>query len=104
MRLFKLVVTLVILGLIALFIWQNTATWLSATNFKLDLYFDFAKTAFSLQLYVVMFLSALAGFCLGVLALLKPYFKARRLLAQERQEKKQTQEAITVKETSAQAS
>lgn len=102
MRLFKLIFTLVILGLIALFIWQNMETWLGATNFKFNLYFK--EMAFSLQLYIVMLISALIGILIGVLVMLKSYFKVRRLLAQERQEKKQAQEPVEVKEATVEAS
>ena len=102
MRLFKLIFTLVILGLIGLFIWQNMETWLGPTNFRLNLYFK--EMPFPLPLYVVMLISALIGVIIGVLVMLKPYFKVRRLLAQERQEKKQAQEPVEVKEATVEAS
>ncbi len=40
MRLFKLIVTLVILCLIAIFIYQNMQTWTQPVGFKLNLYFN----------------------------------------------------------------
>jgi uncharacterized integral membrane protein len=101
MKLFKVIFTLVILGLIALFVWQNMETWLATVNFRLNLYFK--EIGFSLQLYIVMFISALIGVFIGCLAMFKPYFKARRLLAQERQAKKQEQEPVAVKETTVEA-
>ena len=39
MRLFKLIVTLVILSLVALFIYQNMPTWTQTVGFKLNLGF-----------------------------------------------------------------
>ena len=39
MRLFKLLVTLFILCLIAIFIYQNMQTWTQPVSFKLNLYF-----------------------------------------------------------------
>lgn len=101
MRLLKPVVGLIILALIVLFVWQNMETWGSAANFKLDLYLS--KAAFSLQIYALMFLSALAGFLVGILVLLKPYFAARRTLAQERKAKK-ANEAPAIEEGQAKAS
>lgn len=102
MRLFKLITTVVILGLIVLFIYQNTATWFGSTNYKLNLYLT--ETAFSLQLYVVILLSAFGGFMVGLLALAKPYFRTRRTLASERKEKKEATAVHSVKETPAEAS
>lgn len=86
MRLLKPVIGLVILVLIALFVWQNAQTWAGAVNFKLDLYFS--QAAWSLQVYVLIFLSALIGFIVGILALLKPYLTLRRQASRERKEKK----------------
>ncbi len=101
MRAFKLIFTLVVLVLISLFVWQNMETWLGPINFKLNLYFK--ELGFSLQLYIVMLLSALVGVLIGALAVLRSYFKVRRALALERQEKKQVQEPIPVKETTVEA-
>ncbi len=102
MRLVKLVVVLVILGLIGLFIGQNMSTWTSPVPFNLDLYF-LGKTGTSLQLYLIIFASAAIGFLLGIIALAKPYMKTRRTLARERQEKK-AEDTVPVKESEAQTS
>ena len=51
MRLFKLIVTLVILCLIAIFIYQNMQTWTQSVSFKLNLYFYQANPA-SYELYL----------------------------------------------------
>ncbi|MCE5334485.1 MAG: LapA family protein [Desulfobacteraceae bacterium] len=91
MRLLKPVVGLVVLVLIALFVWQNAETWGSVANFKLDLYFS--QAAWSFQLYVLMFLSALIGFLVGILVILKPHLSLRRQVARERKEKKAEEQA-----------
>ncbi len=101
MRMVKLVISLAIVGVIALFIWQNMNTWTGNTDYKLDLYLF--KTGFRLELYSVIILSALAGFFVGSAAFLRPYLKTRRLLARERQDKKQVN-AIPVKENQVETS
>lgn len=102
MRLVKLVVVLVILGLIALFIGQNMSTWTSPLRFSIDLSI-LGKTETTLELYIVIFASAAIGFLVGILALMKPYFKTRRTLVRERQEKK-AGETLPVNESEAKAS
>ena len=97
MRLFKLLVTLLILGLIGIFIYQNMQSWTQPVSFKLNLYFYQTVSPPSLELYAVILLSALGGFIIGIALLLKPYFKTRRLLKRERQEKKQAQEEYTMR-------
>jgi uncharacterized integral membrane protein len=88
MRLVKLIVTLLIVGLIALFIGQNLEAWTHKVAFNLDLWI-LGKLHVELELYLIILISALIGFILGVLLILKPYFKARRTLARERQAKKE---------------
>ncbi|MGO9020946.1 MAG: lipopolysaccharide assembly protein LapA domain-containing protein [Syntrophobacteraceae bacterium] len=97
MRLFKLLVTLLILGLIGIFIYQNMLSWTQPVSFKLNLYFYQTVSPPSLELYAVILLSALGGFIIGIALLLKPHFKTRRLLKRERQEKKQAQEEYTLR-------
>ncbi len=95
MKLFKLLVTLLILCLIAIFIYQNMQTWTQPVSFKLNLYAY--QTNPSYELYTAMLLAALVGFIVGIALLFKPYFKIRRLLKRERQEKKQAQEELTLR-------
>ncbi len=95
MRSFKLLVTLLILCLIAIFIYQNMQAWTQPVSFKLNLYAY--QTNPSFELYAAILLSALCGFIVGIALLLKPYFKTRRLLKRERQEKKQAQEEFTMR-------
>jgi uncharacterized integral membrane protein len=103
MRLFKLIVTLAILGLIGLFIYQNMPTWTQPVSFKLNLYFNEHHDSASIQLYPVILLSALIGLIIGFSLLLKPHFKTRRNLKIERQEKKQLQEQLTMSRTGAES-
>ena len=95
MRSFKLLVTLVILCLIGIFIYQNMQTWTQPVSFKLNLYVYQANPSF--ELYPVILLSALVGFIVGIALMLKPYFKTRRLLKRERQEKKHAEEEFTLR-------
>ena len=101
MRSFKLLVTLLILCLIAIFIYQNMQTWTQPVSFKLNLYVY--QTNFGFELYSVILLSALCGFIVGIALMLKPYFKTRRLLKRERQEKKQAQEEFTLRQARAES-
>ncbi|MGA2400110.1 MAG: LapA family protein [Syntrophobacteraceae bacterium] len=101
MRLFKLIVTLVILCLIAVFIYQNMQTWTQPVGFKINLYVFQADP--QLELYPVILLAALGGFIAGLALMLKPYFKVRRLLKRERQEKKQAEEEFTLRQARAES-
>jgi hypothetical protein len=86
MRLFKLFTSSLVVGLIALFIHQNKTTFLSVHEFTLDLFIR-EQLKWSHHLYTLLILSTLIGLALGLGIMLKPYKNARRLLAQERQEK-----------------
>jgi len=100
MKVFKLIVTLIILCLIGLFIYQNMETWTRLISFKLNLYFfktDPAKP-FELELYTIILFSALIGLIVGLAAMLKPYFKTRALLKRERQEKKHAVEEFAMRQ------
>jgi flagellar biosynthesis/type III secretory pathway M-ring protein FliF/YscJ len=70
-------------------------TWTQPVSFKLNIYVYQTNPGF--ELYAVILLSALCGFIVGIALLLKPYFKTRRLLKRERQEKKQAQEEFTLR-------
>ena len=98
MKVFKVIVTLIILCLIGLFIYQNMETWRKLINFRLDLYL--LKTDSNLQLYMIILLSSVVGFIVGLGAMMKPYFKTRRLLKDKRLEKKPAEpESTGAKET-----
>ncbi len=96
MRVFKLIVTLIILCLIALFIYQNIETWKQLIQFKVNLYF--ISTEPGLELYMIIVFSALVGFIAGLAAMMKPYLKFRRLLKRERSEKRQVEEQLGMKQ------
>ena len=104
MRLFKVIVTLVILGLAALFIYQNIPTWTHPVAFKLNLgFFQTDPAGTQLELYLVILLAGLCGLIVGLALMLKPYFKVRRLLKRERLEKKQVEEANTLRQARSQS-
>jgi hypothetical protein len=86
MRIFKLVTTLLVLGLITLFFYQNTPAFQSLIQFQYDLKIK-EQMMWSHHLYTLLLVSGAAGFVLGILVMMKPYFNVRRLLAKERQEK-----------------
>ncbi len=86
MKWFKLITGGLVVVLVALFMYQNLAAFKTPVGFKFDLYIR-EPLAWSLQAYTLMLAAAVIGFCLGILAMLKPYFNVRRLLSQERQGK-----------------
>ncbi|MEN6440282.1 MAG: LapA family protein [Syntrophobacter sp.] len=103
MRLAKLIVTLIIIALIGWFIYDNMAAWTSPVAFKFALPL-LGASAWSLQVYLLMLLSAIVGFAVGALMVLKPYLGARRKLALERKEKKEAATAEVTETQPAQAS
>lgn len=103
MRLAKLIITLAIIGLIGWFVYDNMAAWTSAVAFKFELPL-LGKSEWSLEVYLIMFLSAAAGFIVGAALVLKPYLGTRRKLALERKEKKESASAEAVEPQPAQAS
>ncbi len=102
MRLFKLIFALIIIGLIALFVWQNTATWKMAIPFQFEVPL-LGHSAPNVELYLVMLFSAFIGFLFGAAIIIKPYLKARRNLARERREKKESA-SLPMRESQAEAS
>jgi len=94
MKLFKLLVTLIILCFIGLFIYENLQTWTQPVSFKLDLMI-FQSNA-GLELYLLILISVLIGFIVGLALLLGPYIKTRRLLKREQQDKKTLQKQLAM--------
>jgi uncharacterized integral membrane protein len=86
MRFVKLIVTVVILGLIAAFIYQNLSTFSAEQTFELSLYFG-QPMKWSHSIYSLLGISAVIGFLVGIMVMLKPFLSARKKLAGERQEK-----------------
>lgn len=98
MRIFKLILTLLILGLAALFAWENLSTFQQVIPFQLNLYFREVQK-WEHHIYTVLGIAFGLGFFLGALLVLRPYFRLRRRLVQERVEKEQlraTREAARV--------
>jgi hypothetical protein len=91
MRWIKLIVVLVILGLIALFAWQNIPTFNAVHSFQLNLYFG-QPVVWTHSVSALMAISAAIGLVIGILLMLKPFVNTRRKLAQERQERQAPQE------------
>jgi hypothetical protein len=91
MKLFKWLSGLIILAIIGLFIYQNLATFKSDLTFSMDL---IERLEWKHHLYTIIVISAGLGLVLGILLMLKPYLKIRRILAGERQEKQQSVENV----------
>lgn len=84
MRIFKFITGGLVLLIIALFIYQNLATFQTQLPFSLDLFIK-EKVTGQFSLYSLLIVAGLTGVAVGIFLMLKPYFNARRLLAQERQ-------------------
>ena len=92
MKLVKLIITLVVLGLIALFVGQNMKAWTGLVPFNIDLWI-LGKAEWNLEIYLIILISAGIGLLMGIILMLKPYFRTRKLLARERHERKQAAQA-----------
>ncbi|GLI35053.1 lipopolysaccharide assembly protein LapA domain-containing protein [Desulforhabdus amnigena] len=88
MKLFKLVLTLLVLGFVGLFGWQNLSAFKQTVSFTLNIYLR-EPQSWEYPIYVILLVAAMLGLFAGLLLMLKPYFKVRRQLIQERQEKDQ---------------
>lgn len=86
MRLFKLITSGLLAGIVLLFIRQNLSGFRTRIPFSLDLFIR-EPVGWEHSVYGLMLISGFAGFVLGALALLRPYVHARRLLAERRTEK-----------------
>jgi uncharacterized membrane protein YciS (DUF1049 family) len=90
MKWFKWITIVLLLAIVGISIYQNLATFDAPSQFGLDLHFQ--EFSWSPHLYTIIGIAALLGFILGILLMLKPHVKTRRLLAAERQEKQQLRE------------
>ncbi|MHC1744328.1 MAG: hypothetical protein AB9873_15025 [Syntrophobacteraceae bacterium] len=86
MRLFKLLTTSLMLGLIGLFFYENATVFQTSVPFNLDLYIR-EQVNWTHPLYVVLLLAVFVGFLAGIGVMLRPYLRMRRMLGHERQEK-----------------
>ena len=93
MRLFKLIITLLILSLLGLFAYQNMQAWQQSVNLHCNLYF--VNPAHDVKVYLLLLVALLAGFFMGLTVLLKFHFNTRRKLKRERIEKELAQAAFT---------
>jgi len=85
MRFIKPIITLIILALIALFIWQNLPTFNAQQVFQLSLPLSQPmKWGFSIAFLLTT--SLVIGLVVGILIMLKPYMGLRKKLAQEKRE------------------
>lgn len=103
MRLFKLLVTLIILCLIVIFVYENMQTWTQLVSFKFYYYFNEHHDTASFKLYALILISAFVGFIIGLALMSKLYLRTRRMLKRERQEKKQAQEQFTSTQAAAES-
>ncbi len=84
MKLFKLIVTLILLAFIGVFIGGNLSTFNTSVPFQLNLYvIDVIQ--WQHRVYTLMAAALGLGLLLGVLAMIKPYLKLRNTLKQERE-------------------
>jgi len=93
MRAFKLLTTGLVLAVIGLFFWQNAAVFKTIVPFALDLYIH-ENVTWSHQLYTLLLIAGGLGLIMGIILMLKPYFKVRRLLAEARQEREQAKASM----------
>jgi uncharacterized integral membrane protein len=85
MRFIKPIIALIILALVALFFLQNTDAFAKMQEFKLNLFFGTPLT-WEHSIFSLLAMSAVVGFVVGILVMLKPYLGARKRLAENRQE------------------
>lgn len=88
MKLFKLFTSCLLLAIVALFFWQNLPTFQAPVPFQLNLYLR-QPWSWTLSQCTLLIFSLALGFVVGFGLMLKPYFRIRRLLAQERKGKEQ---------------
>lgn len=86
MRLFKLGTTSLVLGILGLFLWQNSGSFGALLPFQLDLHIR-EPIHWEHQVSSLILFSGFFGFLLGLLVMGRPYRRLRRVLAQERQER-----------------
>lgn len=85
MKLFKLLTSGLVVGIILLFIKQNISALTTKITFGLDLFIR-EPVSWSHQVYSLLLMAGFVGFVLGFLALLRPYLNIRRTMVQERHE------------------
>lgn len=86
MKLFRLFTTLLLLGVIVLFVRQNMATFQRDLDFSLYLFIR-EDVRWSLKVSTVIFLSGLVGLVVGLALMFRPFYQTRKALQAERSEK-----------------
>jgi hypothetical protein len=84
MKLFKLITTALVAGIILLFIKQNIAAFTTRIPFVLDLFIR-EPVNWGHSVYGLIIMSGFVGFIVGFLVLLRPYMNMRRQLAEKRE-------------------
>lgn len=97
MRLFKLITSALVAGIVLLFIRQNLSGFRTRIPFSLDLFIR-EPVGWEHSVYGLMLISGFIGFVLGAMTLLRPYVHARRLLAERRTEKTEPQACPSAQE------
>ncbi len=92
MRWFKLGIAVIIIALVALFIYQNMPTFDQDVTFSYNLHIS-DKVEWTHSVLSIIFMSAGFGFLIGLLVMLKPWLNTRRTLSQERKAAKQASAA-----------
>lgn len=98
MKLFKLLFTLLILGFIGLFIWENLPAFQTVIPFQLNLHYvqETARWEWTHPVHTLMGIAGGLGFILGMLIMIRPFLKTRRGLVQEREAKRALQASVEV--------
>ncbi len=93
MRLFKLIIFLLVFGILALFVYQNMATFNASHTFVLDLKVR-APIELPLKVYEILLISLGIGFFIGLLTLMKPWLGTRKTLSKVKKEKDTLREKL----------
>lgn len=86
MKLFRLLTTLLLVGVIVLFVRQNMATFQRDLDFSLYLFIR-EDVRWTLKVSTIIFLSGFLGFLVGLALMFRPLYQTRRALHEERSEK-----------------
>jgi hypothetical protein len=88
MKIFKLITSALVAGIIFVFIKQNIPAFTTRVSFTLDLFIR-EPVNWEHSVYGLIIISVFVGFVAGSLILLRPYMQTRRMLAEKREEKKE---------------
>lgn len=100
MKVFSWITGGLLLAIVGLFVYQNLPTFDGLLPFRLDFHIHEAFTWFH-RVYTVIGMTASLGFLLGLLVMLKPYLKMRRMLKDRRNPEEPAQVQQQPQETKA---